>query len=380
LSDVLIGSCQLEGTSVMSDKQFEPFYERVLIHERIAKNLPIPVVGKLLLSFFLACLFLVPYFLVLYEDKSEPAKIVEWKWEWEWLIGAIIFFAMSFLYYATHTFRNLFLLLDAHWKPINNQSNYIDHANEVLSDKKFLWIAALIGVFNLGMGWLFGMPKGIESILNLPIIISWGYFLVGAVCGLATAGIFGVIRVFTFLCQKGSFDLDYTAPDGCGGVRFLGDAIIKFSSVTLIVCVMISIYIINVEWKDGDDLLVKVFIWLWVIFPYLLSLLVAVAPAVGVNQLLRKYKSDEDCKLKEESRQLLNKINNLSKNSQLNELQGKYEHIGELRKKLYQMRTWPFGFSEYYQYSIVFISNIFLPIFSQLENLPHLLKKLLHLN
>ena len=361
----------------MSDKQFEPFYERVFNHEKIAKNLPIPVVGKLLLSFFLACLFLVPYFLMLYGDKSEAVKEVEW--QWEWLIGLIIFFAMSFLYYATHTFRNLFLLLDAHWGPINNQSNYIDHANDVLSDKKFLWIAGLIGAFNLGMGWLFGMPKGIESTLNLSII-SWGYFLVGAVCGLAAAGIFGVIRVFTFLCQKGSFDFDYTAPDGCGGVRFLGDAIIKFSSVTLIVCVMISIYIINVEWKDEGNLLVKVFIWLWVAFPYFLSLLVVVAPAVGVNQLLRKYKSDEDCKLKEESRQLLNKMNTLSENSQLNELQEKYKHIGELREKLYQMRTWPFGLSEYYQYGAVFISNILLPIFSHLENLPDPLKNLLRLN
>lgn len=151
----------------MDDKRFYPFYEK------IADALPIPVVGKLLISCMLACLFLAPHFGTLSVYSGDAEKIFS---RWDWMIGVIIFFAMTFLYYATHTFHNLFPLLDILWKPDEDHQNYLIRINKVLSDRAFLTSAIAFGLLNLSFGLWFGLPDGsnIEK-----ISLCWGYFLIG---------------------------------------------------------------------------------------------------------------------------------------------------------------------------------------------------------
>ena len=175
------------------------------------------------------------HFLALSVYSGDAEKIFS---RWDWMIGVIIFFAMTFLYYATHTFHNLFPLLDILWKPDEDRQNYLARINKVLSDRAFLTSAIAFGLFSLSLGLWFGLPDGnnIEK-----ISFCWGYFLVGFVCGLPACGIYGVIDIIAYLSRAGTFEFEYTSPDGCGGVRFLGDAIIKFSTVTLIVGVLISL-------------------------------------------------------------------------------------------------------------------------------------------
>lgn len=278
----------------MDDKRFYPFYEK------IADALPIPVVGKLLISCMLACLFLAPHFGTLSVYSGDAEKIFS---RWDWMIGVIIFFAMTFLYYATHTFHNLFPLLDILWKPDEDHQNYLIRINKVLSDRAFLTSAIAFGLLNLSFGLWFGLPDGsnIEK-----ISLCWGYFLIGFVCGLPAWGIYGVIDIIAYLSRAGTFEFEYTSPDGCGGVRFLGDAIIKFSTVTLIVGVLISSYIINTDWNN-ESLISRFFMWAWIAFPYVLSLLIVMIPSTGINQLLCEFKFKEDTKLKNKLDELLKK-------------------------------------------------------------------------
>lgn len=338
----------------MDDKQFYPFYEK------FSDVVRLPVVGKLLVSVLLAGLFLVPHFCVIRINTSDINQVLL---RWDWMLGVIIFFAMFTLYYATYTFRNLFLLLDVLWKPHEGHPGYITYINQTLSDRTFLTAACAFGFANLMVGLCFGLPDSITSTWER-ISLGWGYFLVGFVCGLPVGGIYGVIKVIVYLAREGTFELDYTSPDGCGGVRFLGDAIVKFSAVTLMVGVLISIYIINANWEREHDFLVNFLMWVWIAFPYILSLLIVIVPSVGINQLLRQYKFQKDCEFKGNLKELFNKINSLNndESTQISDLKERHERITALRTQLYQMRTWPFGLSENYKYSVIFISNLIMPL------------------
>lgn len=338
----------------MDDKRFYPFYEK------ISDVIRLPVVGKLFVSILLACLFLVPHFCVLAGNASDVSKVLP---RWDWMLGVIIFFAMITLYYATYIFRNLFLLLDVLWQPHEDHRDYIAYINNILSDHTFLTVAYAFGLANFMVGLWLGLPESIGGALER-ISLCWGYFLTGFVCGLPAGGIYGVIKVIVYLSREGTFELDYTSPDGCGGVRFLGDAIIKFSAVTLMVGVLISIYIINANWEREHVFLVNFLMWAWIAFPYILSLLIVIVPSVGINQLLRQYKFQKDRELKGHLEELFNRMSSLGneKSHQISELKEQHEHINALRTKLYQMRTWPFGLSENYKYGAIFISNIVVPL------------------
>ena len=208
------------------ESQFLPFYENWA--EWIGKRLGVPVVGKLIASLIPGLVFFVIHFLCTRGDLSGP-PIAQFH-AWSWMIGVMTICCLLSLYFATHAFKGLFPQIDV-WQAPDRRRLYLDRLNRRLSDRNFVLAGTLFGALNMLMGYWFGVPY---TAIAGQVSIYLGFFLVGFVCGMAAWGICGVLVTISVIVRQGLLNLDFTAPDRCGGTKFLGEAFVKFSAVTLI--------------------------------------------------------------------------------------------------------------------------------------------------
>jgi|GEM_PF-5402685 len=221
------------------------------------------------------------------------------------------------------------------------------------------------------MGLWYGVPY---SGLSSQVSMFTGFFLVGFVCGVPAWGIYGVlVAVKTITEEKGMLKPDFTAPDGCAGMRFLGTAFAKFSAVTLLMAVMISVYILLAGWANKDQSLVNVTIGLWLIWLYLLSTVVLAAPSLQVKRLLEAYKLHKERefsdKLSEHRARLEQKDLGVDERSSV---ESAIDQLSKDRTLLHNVRTWPFGKADSIDYGLVFIGNVLVTLKSFPKDLQEL--------
>lgn len=338
-----------EGESVPADvDSFSPFYER------LPDLFPIPFIFKLLFSLLLGFAFLGPHY---WAVDSEVIK------DLSWLLCLIIVTAMSCLYYATHVFRTMFPQMDLKVPTTpsgNPDRSYMTKVRAYLSDRHFFWFGFTFAVLNCLVGLGLGARSG-ESWPDLTLFL--GFFIAGFVCGMAVGGIRGVVIALSeFLGNTPK--VDYTNPDGCGGLLFLGRALIIFSGVTLVVGVMISLYILNAPWRLREASVVPhIIMWLWIAWPFVLSLTVLLAPASRANRALLNHKIETEVELAIS----LNRVRTEIAQPELdvakrNQLITEIEYFGELRAQLHAMRVWPFNAQANVQFLILFVSNAYVAI------------------
>lgn len=337
---------------------FRPFYE--WIPDRFA----VPFIFKVFLSILLGFLFLAPRYQVVENDILK---------DWSWLLCLIIVMAMICLYYATHTFRAMFPQMNLQLQtqdPAVIDSAYFSKVTYYLSDKMFIWTGLLFAVLNCGVGW--SLRSSGEIPRDIIVTNYLGYFLAGFVCGMAVCGIRGVvIALIEYLDHEPK--VEYTNPDGCGGFLFFGEALIKFAGVTLIVGVLISVYILKALWAPGGDpdvgqvelpsALTQAFMWLWIAFPFVLSLTILLAPASSANQALMNHKIEQEVKLGlafDKAKDALLQARTDAERRE--EIRHEIEYYGELRAQLHRMRAWPFNTRTNIKFVILFVSNAFVAI------------------
>ena len=325
---------------------FRPFYEW------LPDQFPIPFIVKILCSLFAGAIFLVPHYMVVEE------KILT---DWSWLLCLIIVVAMLCLYYATHTFREMFPHMKIRLEATGSntlENVYLDPIKEYLNDSCFLQFGVLFAVLNCFVGWVLGVSY--EAFW--PQVTTYvGFFLVGFVCGMPVAGIRGVVITLTRYIDQGQPKVDYTNPDGCGGFLFLGEALIKFSAVTLIVGMLLSIYMLAV-WSPNSNTvitIVQTIMWMWIALPFLLSLTILLAPASRANNALMNHKIQKEVELAlafNKARDALQEAGN-DDAERRDELRHEIEYYATLRVQLHQMRTWPLNTKTNIKFVILFVSN-----------------------
>lgn len=332
-------------------KEFSPFYE--VLADWISARLGVPIFGALLASCIPGGIFFVLHYVCTVGETFENFSIHFHVWSW--MIGFMIIAAALCLYYATDTLKGIFLHIDSGQNV--QQQQYLPRLNHTLSNTNFILAGLFFGLFNVWMGKVFGVPY--ES-TTAQLSIYTGFFLVGFVCGMAAWGIYGVVVIMKVLTEKKMVQPDFTAPDNCGGTQFLGNAFVKFSAVTLIMGVIISIYILFTWWAHQESMLPRMAIGMWITFPYILSLVVLAAPAVLVNRVLVKYKLHQE---KHFSDMLANDRTLLGQKDLDIEIKkgvaAKLEWVSKDRATLHHMGTWPFGKVQGVQYSLVFFGNMF---------------------
>lgn len=214
----------------------------------ISAHIGIPIFGALLASCIPGGVFFALHYVCTVGETFKDFSIHFHVWSW--LIGFMIIATGLCLYYATDTLKGLFLHIDS-GEQVQPQQ-YLTPLNHTLSNRNFMLAGLFFGLLNTWMGQVFGVPY--ESIAA-QFSISTGFFLVGFVCGMAAWGVYGVVVIMKILAEGNMFQPDYTAPDHCGGTQFFGNAFVKFSAVTLIMGVIISIYILFTWWVYQESLL-----------------------------------------------------------------------------------------------------------------------------
>jgi len=326
----------------MSDLTFIPFYER-------GPARPFGLIGKVLVAAALGLTFLLPHAIAV-GDKMLT--------DWSWLLAALIMTAMLALYYATDTLRKLLPGMG-----LRLRANEIDRANDDDRDEVFMrplrwWLSTgnfilagiVVGLINAAVGIELGIPNsGYYTTL-------FGFFLAGFVCGMATLGIVGVTIAVAQFARAADESFDYTAPDGCGGVQFIGEGLIVFSSVTLVVGVMISVYIYMFPWAHHGPRIVFLQ-WIWIGLPYALSLVVLLWPAIPLNDALRRYKLGEEDKQARLVAAIRRKLAANPADGAKKELRDDYAFEQAVRRELHAMGTWPHGISANLRYLGIFAAN-----------------------
>jgi hypothetical protein len=335
------------GGAGMGDLSFTPLYEG-------GPKLRLGLIGKLTVAVALGLIFLVAHATAVNGQVRD---------DWSWLLAAIITTAMLALYYATDTLRGVLPLMslrlranDLERTTIGDDRDraFMDPLRRWLSSGKIVLIGGAVGLVNAGVGFAFGIPSPWSCAFYTTL---FGFFLAGFVCGMATLGILGVTIVIAHFATHAEKSFDYTAPDHCGGVQFIGEALVAFSSVTLIVGVMISVYIHAFPWTHKGPSVVLLQ-WLWIILPYALSLIVLVWPAVPLNDALRRYKLREEEKQLKESAAIKRKLSAEPPDGDIKGLREDYAFEQNVRKELHAMGTWPHGMSANLKYLGIFAANL----------------------
>lgn len=320
--------------------EFYPFYER------FAEKLGVKIIGKVMFSLLAGLFFFVPYYMAEYKSALH---------DWSWLLAVLISTGFLFLFYATTTLRSLFPRWDQHFGE-ETSGIYLEPLTTILSDRNFLLAGVLFGILNMLMGFCFGITVT-ETISQ--VLLYFGFFLAGFACGLPAYGIYGVIVTISAITDDQQFHIDFSSPDRCGGLGFMGDALVKFSLLTLIEGILIATYIYNAQWGNTGTDWIQLIMWFWIAFPFILSLLVLIAPAVEINNMLDNYKHKQERNLLKNCQELRAKSEGVDLTSdQRSLLRTEYTYLIQQREEIHKMRTWPFTVASTTSFLGAFVSNI----------------------
>ena len=279
-------------------------------------------------------------------------------------LAAIITGAMLALYYATHELKLVIPEMDKRISPKNavtESTAVVDKFNAMLSTRHFIFCGMGFAIINCILGTLFGIPQieysEMPGYTSYELTLYFGFFLSGFVCGMAVLGIFSVARIFNLYGSQLKNSIDFTAPDQCGGTLFVGNSLMVFGSITLIVGMLITIYILRTEW-DNDKPFAQYLRTFWILFPYAMSLMALLAPAISLNKTLIKYKRSQEAKLRAELHEIKRIIDEPGEPAP-SELYERYEFIKGLREQVHNMRTWPYGITANMQFLGVVIVNTY---------------------
>lgn len=325
----------------MNHSSFSPFYERP------AKWFSGFMVGEFIVSLTLGLLVLAALYASIGNDIFT---------DWSAFLPVIISTAMFSLYIATYTLRSIFPEMDARLHP-KSSDIYMEPLNRYLSNERFVLTGIFFGVVNCLFGDQFGLPYTDNTVTILTLFFS--YFVVGFVCGMAAYSIFAVSISINAFTKEARHSLDYSSPDNCGGTKVIGDALIIFGGVTLIIGVMISVYILKAQWTGGNDWWITSLKAFWIIFPYLMSLTALIVPSSVINSALKEYKLNQEIILKERLSSIREKLEQPEVNpARIKELREDYEFLKSTRTELYKMRTWPIDIGANYKFLSVFLGNV----------------------
>jgi hypothetical protein len=326
-------------------EKFQPFYELMVAH------LPGPpsLVWKVSLSVSLGLLFLMLFLKTAARNSFSKSVL---------LLSLMITISLLTLYYATDTLRRLFPHMDSRLhqlgKPFSRtKQTYYRTLRKRLTDRNFLFAGIAFGILNCLMGTRFGVPyTGVAH-----LVIFGAFFVVGFICGMAALGIYSILETIKDFIRSPQLELDYSAPDGCGGMRFLGEALIKFGSVTLVMGVLIAIFILEFPWGVDSGWVIGLRFF-WIAWPFALSLIVVLAPSAEISGVLTDYRVECQDELDERLIHLRARSSDPNVEACDRDIARKdYEYYSKQRELVYNMSTWPYGWGSSVKYAGIFIAN-----------------------
>jgi MFS family permease len=217
-----------------------------------------------------------------------------------WALGAIISTSVMALYAATMAFRKSLDTINR----IEGTGRLSQGIVEVwMQDGRFLMAGAGFATLNISVGYLLGVPTAFHSSVPAFAMIYVGFFLSGFFAGMGLLSIISVIVLHLRFAPHIQHALNPDNPDGSGGIGALGDTLWFFASLIGVVGVLVSIFLVNVEWSYMYKGYAQVLFVLWLGLPYTLAISIVLVPGLAVRRQVKDYKSFRKKQLKaEESR------------------------------------------------------------------------------
>ncbi|MEY2518408.1 MAG: hypothetical protein QOF24_167 [Verrucomicrobiota bacterium] len=326
-----------------NEQKFLPFYER------IASCLPGYVASRVLLSALLGFAFLTLHHVI-----GRPVLIASLLADWSWFLALLISVAMLCLYYATYTLGNLCAEFDTRTS-LDEQGRLQMHAERYAFRFQIHSVRHLFWAFELYrriLAWI-ALRRNFRTDDH-----SHRLFYRGIRWRHGSLGIYGVTRALNAFSINARRTFDFTSPDGCGGTGLVGDSLIVFSSVFLIVGVMISIYMLKTQWSHQDTSFVNPVKIFWIVFPYICSLLALFGPALPIARELRLYKIEQQIALHKRLNEIRAALETQTGAAERKDLREDHDFVQNRRKDLHGMRTWPFGLGANLKYLTIFAANV----------------------
>lgn len=314
---------------------FEPFYDR------LARPISLKLLGSLAVG---AIFFTFP----LLSLGSHVYK------NYGWMLGLLISCATLFEYYATAVLRTLLLRMKSRLSDTSS-GLLLTKVRDILSDRALVKSGVLFAFLNTIMGLIFGLPREYSGLWAVTVTYA-GFFLVGFVCGIPARGILGVWKVIDAFARDETLKVNFAAPDERGGMGFVGEALVRFSAITLTIGVLIAWYILHMQWSRSQNNVVEGLLVLWVAWPFMLSAFVLIGPGVSMHQRLQAAKREQDERLQSKIVRIEEQIDAASPQETENLLKT-YQHYKERRLALKKMETWPYEYSSTANYSSIFVVN-----------------------
>ncbi|MFM1897587.1 MAG: hypothetical protein RLZZ385_2661 [Pseudomonadota bacterium] len=312
----------------MSSVSFTPFYDRV----GADRVMGYPV--KIAVSLGAGLLYTVLQYISL-PDKMAFGR------QYCWILGVIISTALLALYLATDLFRNNLALVEKLEGKHRITSNVMENW---LTDRGYLWSAILFACVNTAVGYGLGVPQDFYSSTFSLVMIYSGFWMAGFACGMGVYGILGIMVLYLKLSPCLYYALDPMNPDGAGGIKRLGDALWIFGMLAGTVGLLVSIYMLGVQWSRAHLEWARFLLMSWVALPYLVAISMVLIPGLAVRRNVQSFKQAKATELRNEHNRIYSALKQFKEKGDLEiisenrELTQRLNHIQQQLQRLRDMR------------------------------------------
>lgn len=311
-------------------KEYTPFFEGLADKTRLPHWLVWVLLGE--------AVFLIHYLLGVATEQKPLADL-------SWMIGLMIGVCMIFVEAGGKPLRSLTQDLFHILKKDKSDFGefYSRHLASSISTRSLLSYGVLLGTANAILGCIYGIWY--DGFLMKASTV-FMYFSVGFPCGLACAGMFGMIRLMRSVAAE-DLSIDVDAADGRGGTGFVGALVLKFALMTFVMGIMIATYVLLAPWANKGNGVIRALMYLWAVVPYAVSLAVFFLPVMSLHHRMDDMRLDRLATLKLRKRQIQSRFEQAGAGMQDQERDGLLRESETLRESYDQwnsLSTWPFDF------------------------------------
>lgn len=258
--------------------------------------------GRVLTAWQKGLISLAPglsFALLHYATLSDRSLFFE---QYGWLLALLISVSACALYAAVAILRQSLLTI----RRLSDGESMTERLrSEWLGDGYLLLSGILIAIANVALVNLFGAPPALLAGPLAAAVLYAGYALVGFVAGVALWVTLAIIVLYLRFAVSLRHTLNPEDETELGDFARLAEGLWRFALLVASVGVLISIYLLNVDWTSLHRELSQTLFLIWLALPYLLAITVVMVPGMALRRQLGEIKAFRAEQLRLEKAQLL---------------------------------------------------------------------------
>lgn len=160
-----------------------------------------------------------------------------------------------------------------------------------LGDRYLLMSGILIAVANVSLVRMFGIPPALLADFPAAAVLYLGYGLVGFVAGVALWVTLAIIVLYLRFAVSLRHTLNPEDETALRDFADLAEALWRFALLVASVGVLISAYLLNVDWTSLHRDTTQILFLVWLSLPYLLAITVVMIPGMALRRQLTEIKA-----------------------------------------------------------------------------------------